>query len=201
VELRINLIPGASPIAKSPYHLAPSEMHELMNQLQEILDKRITRPSFSPWEAPVLFVKKKHGPLRMCIKYRELNQLTNRSQYPLPGIDDLFYQLQGPSYFSKIDLRSGYHQLRVQEEDVPKTAFRNRYRHYKFLVMSFGLTNVPTVCMHLMNRVCRLYLDKFIIVFIDNILICSRSKKEHDQHLRLILELLKNKKLYVKFTK
>jgi hypothetical protein len=201
VEFHIDLIPGAAPVAKSPYRLAPSEMQELSGQLQELLDKGFIRPSSSPWGAPVLFVKKKDGSLRMCIDYRELNKLTIKNRYPLPRIDDLFDQLQGATYFSKIDLRSGYHQMRVREEDVPKSAFRTRYGHYEFLVMPFGLTNAPAVFMDLMNRVCRPYLDKFVIVFIDDILIYSRSKKDHEQHLRLILELLRDQKLYAKFSK
>ncbi|KAJ0575595.1 putative nucleotidyltransferase, Ribonuclease H [Helianthus annuus] len=198
VEFRIDLVPGAAPVAKAPYRLAPSEMQELSTQLQELLDKGFIRPSFSPWGAPVLFVKKKDGTMRMCIDYRELNKLTIKNRYPLPRIDDLFDQLQGSSYYSKIDLRSGYHQLRIQEESVPKTAFRTRYGHYEFLVMPFGLTNAPAVFMDLMNRVCKPYLDKFVIVFIDDILIYSRTKEEHEQHLRTILELLKKEKLYAK---
>ncbi|KAD2393961.1 hypothetical protein E3N88_40938 [Mikania micrantha] len=201
VEFRIDLIPGATPVAKSPYRLAPSEMQELSNQLQELLDKGFIRPSYSPWGAPVLFVKKKDGSFRMCIDYRELNKLTIKNRYPLPRIDDLFDQLQGAQYFSKIDLRSGYHQLRVQDEDIPKTAFRTRYGHYEFMVMPFGLTNAPAVFMDLMNRVCKPYLDQFVIVFIDDILIYSKSKAEHEQHLRTILELLKEEKLYAKFSK
>ncbi|KAL4579715.1 hypothetical protein LXL04_015876 [Taraxacum kok-saghyz] len=137
----------------------------------------------------------------MCIDYRELNKLTVKNRYPLPRINDLFDQWQGSTHYSKIDLRSGYHQLSVQEEDVPKTAFRTRYGHYEFLVMPFGLTNAPAVFMDLMNRVCRPYLDKFVIVFIDDILIYSRSKEEHGEHLHLILELLRKEKLYAKFSK
>ncbi|GJV09899.1 putative reverse transcriptase domain-containing protein [Tanacetum coccineum] len=153
------------------------------------------------WEAPVLFVKKKDGSFRMCIDYRELNKLTVKNRYPLPRIDDLFDQLQGSSVYSKIDLRSGYHQLRVRDEDIPKTAFRTRYGHYEFQVMPFGLTNAPVVFMDLMNRVCKPYLDKFVIVFIDDILIYSRNEEEHANHLRMILELLKKEKLYAKFSK
>ncbi|GJX61603.1 putative reverse transcriptase domain-containing protein [Tanacetum coccineum] len=149
------------------------------------------RPSSSPWGAPVLFIKKKDGSFQMCIDYRELNKLTVKNRYPLLRIDDLFDQLLGSSVYSKIDLRSGYHQLRVREEDIPKTAFRTRYGHYEFQVMPFGLTNTPVVFMDLMNRVCKQYLDKFVIVFIDDILIYSKSKQDHEKHLKLILELLK----------
>ncbi|GJT02447.1 putative reverse transcriptase domain-containing protein [Tanacetum coccineum] len=201
VEFQIDLIPGAAPVARAPYRLAPSEMQELSNQLQELADRGFIRPSTSPWGAPVLFVKKKDGSFRMCIDYRELNKLTVKNRYPLPRIDDLFDQLQGSSTYSKIDLRSGYHQLRVRDEDIPKTAFRTRYGHYEFQVMPFGLTNAPAVFMDLMNRVCKPYLDKFVIVFIDDILIYSRNKEEHADHLRIILELLKKEKLYAKFSK
>ncbi|GJY65962.1 putative reverse transcriptase domain-containing protein [Tanacetum coccineum] len=185
----------------APYRLAPSEMKELSEQLKELSDKGFIRPSSSPWGAPVLFVKKKDGSFRMCIDYRELNKLTVKNRYPLPRIDDLFDQLQGSSVYSKIDLRSGYHQLRVREEDIPKTAFRTRYGHYEFQVMPFGLTNAPAVFMDLMNRVCKPYLDKFVIVFIDDILIYSKNKKEHEEHLKMILELLKKEELYAKFSK
>ncbi|GKB54760.1 putative reverse transcriptase domain-containing protein [Tanacetum coccineum] len=201
VEFHIDLVPGAAPVARVPYRLAPSEMKELADQLQELSDKGFIRPSSSPWGAPVLFVKKKDGSLRMCIDYRELNKLTVKNRYPLPRIDDLFDQLQGSSIYSKIDLRSGYHQLRVREEDISKTAFRTRYGHYEFQVMPFGLTNAPAVFMDLMNRVCKPYLDKFVIVFIDDILIYSKNKQEHEEHLKIILELLKKEELYAKFSK
>ncbi|GJY78016.1 putative reverse transcriptase domain-containing protein [Tanacetum coccineum] len=138
-----DLIPGVVPVAKLPYCLAPTEMQELSNQLKELQEKGFIRPSSSPWGAPVLFVKKKDGSFRMCIDYRELNKLTVKNRYSLPRIDDLFDQLQGSRYFSKIDLRSGYHQLRVREEDIPKTALRTRYGHFEFTVMPFGLTNAP----------------------------------------------------------
>ncbi|KAI3808107.1 hypothetical protein L1987_24050 [Smallanthus sonchifolius] len=201
VEFRIDLIPGANPVARAPYLLAPSEMQELASQLQELSNKGFIRPSHSPWGAPVLFVKKKDGSFCMCIDYRELNKLTIKNRYPLPRIDDLFDQLQGSTCFSKIDLRSGYHQLRVQEDDIPKTAFRTRYGHYEFMVMPFGLTNAPVVFMDLLNRVCKPYLDKFMIVFIDDILIYSKTKADHEEHLRLVLDLLKKEQLYAKFTK
>nr|GEY17537.1 putative reverse transcriptase domain-containing protein [Tanacetum cinerariifolium] len=158
VEFQIDLVPGVAPVARAP-------------------------PSSSPWGAPVLFVKKKDGSFRMCINYRELNKLTVKNRYPLPRINDLFDQLQGSKVYSKIDLRSGYHQLRVREEDIPKTAFRTRYGHYEFQVMPFGLTNAPAVFMDLMNQVCKPYLDRFVIVFIDDILIYSKNRKEHEGHL------------------
>ncbi|GJX10285.1 retrotransposon protein, putative, ty3-gypsy subclass [Tanacetum coccineum] len=201
VEFQIDLVPGAAPVARAPYRLASSELQELSTQLQELSEKGFIRPSSSPWESSVLFVKKKGGSFRMCIDYCELNKLTVMNRYPLPRIDDLFDQLQGSRVYSMIDLRSGYHQLRVWEEDIPKTAFRTRYGHYKFQVMPFGLTNAPTVFMDLMNQVCKPYLDKFVIVFIDDILIYSKIKEEHAEHLKLILELLKKEELYVKFSK
>nr|GEV40078.1 putative reverse transcriptase domain-containing protein [Tanacetum cinerariifolium] len=185
---------------KSPYHLASSELEELSGQLKELQDKGFIRPSSSPWGAPVLFVKKKDDSFSMCIDYRKLNKLTVKNHYPLPRIDDLFDQLQGSQFFSKIDLRSGYHQLRVHEDNIPKTAFRNRYSHFEFIVIPFGMTNTPTVFMDLINRVCRPYLDKFVIVFIDDVLIYSKTQEEHAEQM-LILELLKKEKLYAKFSK
>ncbi|GKB21459.1 hypothetical protein Tco_0855382, partial [Tanacetum coccineum] len=191
VEFQIDLVPGAAPIACASYRLAPSEMKELSVQLQELLEKGFIHPSLSPWGAPVLFVKKKDGSFRMCIDYRELNKLTIKNRYPLPRIDDLFDQLQGSSVYSKIDLQLGYHQLRIKEEDIPTTAFRTRYGHFEFQVKPFGLTNVPAVFMDLMNRVCKPYLDKFVIVFIDDTLVYSKDGEEHGKHLKIILELLK----------
>ncbi|GKB55363.1 putative nucleotidyltransferase, ribonuclease H [Tanacetum coccineum] len=201
VEFQIDLMPGAAPVARAPYRLAPSEMKELSEQLQELSDKGFIRPSSSPWGAPVLFAKKKDGSFWMCIDYRELNKLTVKNRYPLPKIDDLFDQLQGSSVYLKINFRSGYHQLRVHEQDIPKTAFRTRYGHYEFQVMPFGLTNTPAVFMDLMNRVCKPYLDKFVIVFIDDILIYLKNEKEHEEHLKTILELLKKEELYAMFSK
>ncbi|KAJ9542555.1 hypothetical protein OSB04_029061 [Centaurea solstitialis] len=201
VEFRIDLVPGATPVAKAPYRLAPLEMKELFDQLQELLGKEFIRPSSSPWGAPILFVKKKDGSQRMCIDYRELNKRTVKNRYPLPRIDDLFDQLQGASWFSKIDLRSGYHQMRVREADVEKTAFRTRYGHYEFVVMPFGLTNAPAAFMDLMNRVCSRMLDRSVIVFIDDILVYSKTKEEHEVHLREVLETLRQEKLYAKFSK
>ena len=149
----------------------------------------------------MLFMKKKDGTWRLYIDYRQLNKVTIRNKYPLPRIDDLFDQLQGVKVFSKIDLRSGYHQLRIRESDIPKTAFRTRYGHYVFLVMLFGLTNAPAVFMDLMNRVFRPYLDRFVIVFIDDILVHSRSELEHERHLSWVLQTLRQHQLYAKFSK
>nr|GFA19937.1 putative reverse transcriptase domain-containing protein [Tanacetum cinerariifolium] len=177
------------------------KLQELSTKLQELSDKGFIRPSSLTWGAPVLFVKKKDGSFRMCINYRNLNKLTVKNRYPLMRIDDLFDQLQGSRVYSKIDLRFGYHQLRVRKEDIPMTAFRTRYGRYEFQVMPFGLTNAPAVFMDLMNRVCKPYLDKFLIVFIDDILIYSKSKEEHAGHLKLILELLRKEELYAKFSK
>nr|GEY00565.1 putative reverse transcriptase domain-containing protein [Tanacetum cinerariifolium] len=173
------------------YLLFEISLKYFLRTCQELFDKGFIRPGFSPWGAPVLFFKKMDGSFRMCIDYQELNKLMMKNRYPLLRIDDLFHQLQGSSVYSKIDLRSGYHQLRVREEDIPKTTFRTRYGHYEFQVMPFGLTNAPAVFMDLMNRVCKSYLDKFVIVFIENIMIYSKSKQEHKEDLQLILELLK----------
>ncbi|GJR14774.1 putative reverse transcriptase domain-containing protein [Tanacetum coccineum] len=170
-------------------------------QLKELSDKGFIRPSSSLLGAPVLFVKKKDGSFRMCIDYRELNKLTVKNRYPLPRIDDLFDQLQGSSVYSKIDLRSGYHQLRVQEEDIPKTAFKTRYGHYEFQVMPFGLTNAPAVFTDLMNRVCKPYLDKFMIVFIDDILIYKKNYTTHDLELGAVVFALKIWRHYLYRTK
>jgi hypothetical protein len=181
--------------------MAPAELKELKKQLQDLLNKGFIRPSCSPWGAPVLFVKKKDGSFRLCVDYRQLNKITVKNKYPLPRIDDLFDQLQGSQCFSKIDLRSGYHQLKIKDEDISKTAFRTRYGHYEFLVMSFGLTNAPAAFMDMMNRIFKPFLDQFVVVFIDDILVFSKSKDEHEQHLRLILQTLREHKLYAKFSK
>ena len=167
--------------------MAPAELKELKAQLEELLSKGFIRPSTTSWGAPVLCVKKKDGSLWLCIDYRQLNRATICNQYPLPYIDELFDQLHGSRVYSKIDLRSGYHQLRVWENDVSKTSFRMRYGHYEFLVMPFELTNAPAAFMALMNRVFSPYLDKFVIVFIDDILMYSGGPKEHAEHLRTVL--------------
>ncbi|KAL0551545.1 hypothetical protein IC582_010634 [Cucumis melo] len=201
IEFAIELEPGTVPIFRASDRMALAGLKELKVQLQELLDKGFIRPSVSPWGAPVLFVKKKDGSMCLCIDYRELNKVTVKNRYPLPRIDDLFDQLQGATVFSKIYLRLGYHQLRIKDGDVPKTAFRSRYGHYEFIVMSFGLTNAPAVFMDLMNRVFREFLDTFVIVFIDDILIYSKTEAEHEEHLRIVLQTLRDNKLYAKFSK
>ena len=201
VDLSIEVVQGTTPISRAPYRMAPTELKELKTQLQELLDKGFVRPSVSPWGAPILFVKKKDGTLRMCIDYRQINKVTVKNKYPLPRIEDLFDQLRGASVFSKIDLRSGYYQLRVKEVDVPKTAFRTRYGHYEFLVMPFGLTNAPAAFMDLINRVFRSYLDQFVVVFIDDILVYSKDAQEHENHLRIILQTLRENQLFAKLSK
>ncbi|KAJ4954819.1 hypothetical protein NE237_011602 [Protea cynaroides] len=168
--------------------MAPTELKELKVQLQELLDKGYIRPSISPWGAPVLFMKKKDGSVCLCIDYRELNKLTIKNRYPLPRIDDLFDQLQGAKVFSKIDHWSSYHQLNIKDGDIPKTAFRIRYGHYEFLVMSFGLTNPPATFIELMNRVFHDMLDTSVIVFIDDILVYSKDEETHVKNLNTALQ-------------
>ncbi|KAH0685720.1 hypothetical protein KY290_017248 [Solanum tuberosum] len=201
IDFGIDLLPDTQPISIHPYRMAPAELKELKAQLKDLLDKGFIQPSISPWGSPVLFVKKKDGSLHMCIDYRQLNKVTIKNKYPFPRIYDLFDQLQGASYFSKIDLRSGCHQLRVRGVDVPKIVFRTRYGHFEFLVMSFGLTNAPATLMDLMNRVCRNFLDSFVIVFIDYILIYPKSEDDHMNHLRIVLQALKDHQLYANFSK
>ena len=201
IEFTIEVYPGTEPISIAPYRMAPLELKELRKQLDELLSIGFIRPSTSPWGAPVLFVKKKDNTLRLCIDYRKLNRVTIKNKYPLPRIDDLFDQLRGSRYYSKIDLRTGYHQLRIREEDIPKTVFRTRYGHFEFLVMPFGLTNAPAAFMDMMHRIFRPYLDQFVIVFIDDILIYSKSREEHVQHLRQVLLTLREHKLYAKKSK
>ncbi len=167
IQFMIDVVPKTVPISKAPYRMAPAVLRELKAQLQYLLEKCFIRPSISPWGASMLLVTKKDGSLQLCIDYRELNKVTSKNKYPLPGIVDLFYQLQGFYIFSKIDLRSGYHQLNVKSEDISRTVCRTQYGHYEFTVMPFGLTNVPAAFMDLMNRVFQPYLDRFVVVFID----------------------------------
>ena len=201
LEFSIETYPGTGPISIAPYRMSPTELAELKKQLQELLEKQFIRPSVSPWGAPVLLVKKKDESMRLCVDYRQLNKVTIKNRYPLPRIDDLMDQLRGAAVFSKIDLRSGYHQIRVKTSDIPKTAFRTRYGHYEYLVMPFGVTNAPAVFMDYMNRIFHPYLDKFVVVFIDDILVYSRNQDEHVEHLRIVLQILKEKQLYAKLSK
>jgi hypothetical protein len=171
IDFSIELAPGAVSVSRTPYRMSTPELVELKLQLKEMMDKGYIQPSMSPWGAPVLFVKKKDGTLRLCIDYRKLNKVTVKNKYPFPKIVDLFDQLGGVSIFSKIDLRSGYHQVRIKGEDIHKTAFQMRYGHYEFVVVPFGLTNAPATFMCLMNNVLTKFLDKFVLVFINDILI------------------------------
>ena len=196
-----NSIPGSSPPSRPTIRLSATELAELKKQLDELEAAGFIRPSKSPFGAPILFVKKKDGTMRMCVDYRALNNITVKNSYPLPRVDELFDRLQGATYFSKIDLRSGYHQIRIAPEDVPKTAFRTRYGHYEFLVLPFGLTNAPATFMHLMHQALRPFLDDFVLVFLDDILIYSKTLEEHEQHVRRVLEALRKQKLYAKESK
>ena len=190
VDFGIELHPGTTPISMTPHRMAPVELQELRVQLQELLDKGFIRRSTSPWGAPILFAKKKDKTLRLCIDYRQLNRVTIKNRYPLPRIDDLFDQLRGARVYSKIDLRTGYHQLRARDTDILKTT-----------VMPFVLTNAPAAFMDLMHRIFQPYLDQFVVVFVDDILIYSQSEWEHEYHLRIILQLLRDHQLYAKFSK
>ena len=201
VQFTIDLVSRTTPISKAPYRMAPLELKELKTQLQEMLDRGFIRHSISPWGAPVVIVKKKDGTIRLCIDYRELNKVIVKNKYPLLRIDDLFDQLQEFCVFSKIDLRSEYYQLKVKDEDVLKIDFHIRYRHYEFLVMPFGLTNAPATFIDLMNRVFKPYLDQFVVVFIDDILLYSKNKAEHEKHLHVILQTLREHQLFAKLNK
>jgi hypothetical protein len=201
IEFIIDLLPGTPPISKRPYRMPINELAELKKQIVELQSKGFIHPSSFPWGAPVLFVEKKYGTQRMCMDYRSLNEVTIKNKYPLPRIEDLFDQMKGASVFSKIDLRSGYHQLKIRESDIPKTAFHTRYGLYEYTVMSFGLTNAPAYFMYLMNKVFMEYLDKFLVVFIGDILIFSETEEEHESHLRLVLEKLRAHQLYSKCSK
>jgi hypothetical protein len=201
VDFDIELIPGTALISKRAYRVSGPELVELKKQEDELLEKGYIRPSTSPWAALVLFVEKKDGMKRMCIDYRALNEVTIKNKYPLSRIEDLFGQLRGASVFSKIDLRSGYHQLRIRPSDITKTTFITKYGLYEFMIMSFGLTNAPAFFMYLMNSVFMDYLDKPIVVFIDDILIYSQNEQEHEEHLRKVLQRLWDCQLYAKLGK
>jgi hypothetical protein len=201
INFSINLIPRAALLSKTPYRMSTQELKEFQMQLEELMKKGYIRPSVSPWGALVLFMKIKYGTLRLCIDFRQLSKATVKNKYPLPMIDDLFDQLKDAKTFSKIDLKPGYHQVRIKEEDINKTAFRTRYGHYEFTVVQFGFSNAPIVFMCLMNGVFREYLEKFFIVFIDAILIYSKSKEEHEHHLIMVLQVLRGHQLYAKLRK
>jgi hypothetical protein len=190
IEFKIELQPGTTPISKAPYKMSREELAELKIQLKNLLDKYFIRPSSSPWGCPALFVSKKDKGLRLCVDYWPLNAVTIKNKYPLPHIDILFDQLAGARVFSKIDLRFGYHQIKIRDKDIPKTAFSIRYGLYEYLAMSFGLTNAPAHFMYLMNSVFMPELDKFVIVFIDDILVYSKSTEDHEEHLWVVLQRL-----------
>ncbi|RVW19712.1 Retrovirus-related Pol polyprotein from transposon 17.6 [Vitis vinifera] len=195
---KIELEPGAKPPAMGPYRMAPPELEELRRQLKELLDAGFIQPSKAPYGAPILFQKKHDGSLRMCIDYRALNKVTVKNKYPIPLIADLFDQLGRARYFTKLDLRSGYYQVRIAEGDELKTTCVTRYGSYEFLVMPFGLTNAPTTFCTLMNKIFHPYLDKFVVVYLDDIVIYSNTLKEHEEHLRKVFKFLRQNKLYVK---
>lgn len=201
VDHKIELEPGAEPPARTPFRMAPTELAELRKQLDELITHGFIQPSKSPYAAPVLFVKKADGSMRMCVDFRALNKQTIKNKYPLPRIEELFDQLIGARYFSKIDLRSGYHQVRIYPDDVPKTGFNTRFGHYEWLVLPFGLTNAPATFMHLMHSIFSSCLDRFVIVFIDDILVYSRTLEQHRTHLHYVLTLLQQHKLYAKLSK
>jgi hypothetical protein len=202
VEFAIELIPGTPPISRRPYRMPPNELAELKKQLQDLLNKGLIHPSSSEWGCPALFIKKKKdNSLRMCVDYRPLNAVTIKNKYHLPRINILFDQLSKAKVFSKIDLRSGYHQIKIRPQDIPKTKFSTRYGLYEYLFMSFGLTNAPAYFMYLMNSVFLPELDKFMIVFIDDILVYSKNKEDHAEHLRIVLTRLREHQLYAKFSK
>src|SRR5438132_1790391 len=201
VEFSIELIPGTAPVFRRPYKMSPNDLAEMKVQLQELLDKGFIRPSSSSWGCPAMFVDKKDQTKRLVVDYGSLNEVTVKNKYPLPDINILFDQLSGAKVFSKIDLRSGYHQIKVREEDIPKTAFSTRYGLYEFLVMSVGLTNAPAFFMYLMNSVFMMELDVCVVIFIDDILVYSKNEEEHAKHLRIVLDRLQEHQLYAKFSK
>jgi hypothetical protein len=201
VEFVIELLPGTAPISKRSYMMSVEQLKEIKKQLIELQEAGCIHPSSSPWGAPVLFVQKKDGSQRMCVDYRSLNYVTIKNNYPLPCIEDLFDQMRGVRVFSKIDLRSGYHQMKIRPSDIPKTAFSTQYSLYEFTVMSFGLTNAPAYFMNLINKVFMEYLDKFAMVFIDDILVYSKNDSDHEEHLRLVLQKLRDNQLYAKYRK
>jgi hypothetical protein len=190
IEFVIELKSGTAPIYKTPYRMATPKLVKLKEHIKELLEKGFIHPNSSLWGGPVIFVPEKDDTQRLCVDYHALNEVTIKNKYPLPRIDDMFDQLRGACVFSKIDLRSGYHQLKIRECDIPKTTFVLRYGMYEYTVMSFGLTNALAYFMYLMNKVFIEYLDKFVVVFIDDILVYSRNEEEHEDRLHLVLQKL-----------
>ena len=201
IEFKIDLYSGTEPISIAPHRMAPLELKERRRQLDHLLNIGFIRLSTSPWGTPTLSVKNHDETLRLCTNYRSLNRVTVKNKYPLPQIDDLFDPLRRSEYYTKIDLRTGYHQLQIREEDIPKTAFHTRYGHFEYTVMLFELINALVTFMDLMHRVFRPYLDQFVIVFIDDILIYSQTHEEHEHHLIIMLQTLREHKLYAKMRK
>jgi Reverse transcriptase (RNA-dependent DNA polymerase) len=197
-DFKIELVPGAAPIKKGLYRLSTKETEELRSQLHDLLEKGFIQPSSRIWGSPILFVNKKDGGSCLCVDYRALNNVTVKNSYPLPRITDIFDQLTGAKFFSKIDLRSEYHQIRLHKDSIPKTAFRTRYGLLEFTALPYGLTNAPSTLMSLMNDGFSKYLDKFVIIYLDDILIFSPTFEEHLHHLKTVLELLRRHKLYRK---
>ncbi|MCO5559561.1 hypothetical protein L7F22_013162 [Adiantum nelumboides] len=198
VQHRIDVLSGTKSVSKPPYRLSASKAKKVESQLTDYLARGFIRPSTLPWSSPILLVNKKDGSMRMCIEYRGLNAITVKNKYPLSCVDELFDQLHGAQHFTKIDLRSRYHQVRILSEDISKIAFRTGFGHFEFLVMPFGLTNAPTTFMTLMDSVLRPYLGKFTVVFLDDILIYSKIEDEHIEHLQLVFEQLQTHALYPK---
>ena len=201
VDFTIELHLSTSPISMTPHRMTPVELQEFKVQLHELLDRGFIRLSTSPWAAPVLFAKKKDKTLRLCIDHWQLNRVTIKNRYHFPRINDLFDQLRGAHVYSKIDLRTGYHQLRVREANILKTVFRTLYGHLKFIVMPFGLTNAPEAFMDIMHKVFQPYLDQFVVVFVDDIFIYSKLDEEHEGHLRIVIQALRDHQFYAKFSK
>jgi hypothetical protein len=197
IDHEIKIVENAIPPSQQPFRMSQPELAELKRQLEVLLEKGFIRPSKSPYAAPVLFAKKKDGTLRMCVDYRALNKITIKNKYPIPRVDEMLDQLNGAKIFSRLDLKSGYHQIRIKNDDIEKTAFRTRYGSFEFIVLPFGLTNAPPTFMRLMNSIFHKYLDEFLIIYLDDILIFSKNKHEHLNHIRLVLQLLRDNNLYV----
>jgi hypothetical protein len=201
VDHKIDLEPGSAPPNRPIYRMSPNELEELKKQLTSLTEQGFIRPSVSPYGSPILFVKKKDGSQRLCVDYRMLNKQTIKNRYPLPRIDDMLDGIRGAKYFTKIDLQQGYHQIRIHPPDIHKTAFRTRYGHYEFTVMPFGLCNAPATFQRLMNDIFKEYLDDFVIVYLDDILIFSKTKEDHHKHVSIALEILRKNQLYAKLSK